>query len=440
MKYGIASIVFVCCIIGFFAFRRGRKNKEGQTRTPYENWMSNEEAKSKGIVKPQFKGPAPKHVNPDGQKIEDLHLVFEEDVADIYGGGANEQEYPSPAYEENGEPNYDDLYGADTSVPIYDDQQGYADESNYGDESGYDNEQNDETYAGEYDINGQSTHNPVYNSEDLFDDQIVGVNSTASVEPPRLDASRGSIRKASLFNLNRFKGTTDPMRLAHKASVAETETQSTLDNTEDNDGTSPKPQLPAIGGKKTLFNPIRFKAGGDVHVDQSNAVPPTPPKQLLKKNIFNPSRFKSGEDQVEDIPQPSYDKKDLNAVQGDVNDSPPPAPSRTLVGVYDKDDDRADSPTKPKTIAPLRAFSPKSPAQPPAASVVPKRPTQFKALVPASQVFKPKAAASDVAPAQEGQFPVRFKAPVAEAPVPQVRDRPVTTILNDPVNISDFNL
>jgi hypothetical protein len=436
LKYAIAGVVLTCCLVGFCIVRRGRKNKlEKKADTPYNTWMANEEAKNKGEVRPQFAGAKAAGINPEGHKIEDLHLVFEEDMADVYGG-AEGQEEPGSVYEANDENSYDDLYGADTSVPIYDDQQGFTDES------GYDNEQYDETYAGEYDINGQSTHNPVYDAGDMYDDQSVGADSTVSAEQPRLDASRGAVRKAALFNPIRFKAGGDPALLhSRKASLADIDTQSTHSLADDKFISAPKPQLPVIDGKKALFNPIRFKAGGyALDKTENYAAPPQPPKQLLKKNIFNPIRFKSGEDQVEEVSKPVYDKGDLQEAPSIDDDITPPSPARTLVGVYNENGNRTDSPAKPKTIAPLRSLLPKSPAQAPMAPVGPERPTQFKALVPSTQVFKPKAAAGEVVAAQEGQFPVRMKPPVAVAPVPAARARRTAQTLDESIKVADFNL
>ena len=77
-------------------------------------------------------------------------------MADVYGYAEGQEE------DENNI--YDDLYGADASVPIYDDQQGYADETGYND-----GELFDEMYGGEYDLNDQSTHNPVYDTGNMHE-------------------------------------------------------------------------------------------------------------------------------------------------------------------------------------------------------------------------------------------------------------------------------
>jgi hypothetical protein len=276
-------------------------------------------------------------------------------------------------------------------------------------------------YGGEYDINDQSTHNPVYDTGDMYDEQSVVADSAVLEEHPRLDSSRGAVRKASLFSNSalRFKG--------DRKSIGNANTQS------DDKVVSPlKPQIPVIDAKKPLFNPIRFKAGGDANdKTEAHATPPQPPKQLLKKKIFNPTRFKSAEDST----KPDNDEKeDLNEESGTVDDIAPSPPAN----------DNRPALAKPKPIEPLKTMSPKAPPQAPIAPVspaAPKRPTQFKALVPqgSKNLFKPKAATGEVVAAQEGQFPVRIKQ-VAEIPVPPVKARRTTQMLNEPIKDTDFNL
>jgi hypothetical protein len=364
-------------LIGFCIMRRGKKDKqENEEKTPYDTWMANEEAKRKGDVMPQFAGPKANGINLDGQKIEDLHLVFEEDMADVYGDAEGQEE------DENNL--YDDLYGADTSVPIYDDQEGYADETIYND-----GEQFDEMYGGDYDLNDHSTHNPVYDTG--------GVHAVQNA---------GAVGDASLMSPSYSEG--DKARLA--------------------DTPSAKSRPSIGGGKKALFNPIRFKAGEGA-LDKTEAPGPSTmsPKQPPKRSLFNPARFKSNEDSVEEIAD---------------------------TGGRDGQETQTHAPSIPRPIEPLKPLkpSPKAPAQAPVPPVKPvqhnfvpspaKRPTSFKALVPLKpkEVYKPKAANGEVVAAKEGQFPVRVKAPIAAAPVPAVKARRTTRILDETIKDTDFNL